>query len=392
MKQLILLFLIVIGMTAKAQLIRGTVSDSSGTPLSSASVFLNNTSIGTRTDASGNFALQAPSGKYELIISSIGYQTANISIIAEEVKEPLIIKLKLKAAELETVYIQPFSKEGWSKWGKFFIENFIGTSEEAKDCKILNTEVLRFRESKEKKLLEVIALEPLQIENKALGYTLRYEMESFSFDFTTRYLMYTGYPFFEAMGGNDARQKKWEKKRVQSYTGSMLHFMRTVYANKLIEEGFEVRRLVRKDNEEKARIRAIYNVMARVPANERSPVPSDSLKYYEKILRQPDYTESIGDAQLSGDSIAYAASETVAEVSFPDYLLVIYRNKPAPHQFSTSMQGNRGMIQSQLLLVNDRPIQIHSNGAYYNPEDLLSLGYWAWSEKIALMLPLDYRP
>jgi hypothetical protein len=38
-----------------------------------------------------------------------------------------------------------------------------------------------------------------------------------------------------------------------------------------------------------------------------------------------------------------------------------------------------------LVLVNGLPIEIEANGSYYNPADLMSMGYWAWSEKIALL-------
>jgi hypothetical protein len=47
-------------------------------------------------------------------------------------------------------------------------------------------------------------------------------------------------------------------------------------------------------------------------------------------------------------------------------------------------------MQSQLVLVNGLPIEIEANGSYYNPADLMSMGYWAWSEKIANMLPFDF--
>jgi hypothetical protein len=49
-------------------------------------------------------------------------------------------------------------------------------------------------------------------------------------------------------------------------------------------------------------------------------------------------------------------------------------------------------MMSQIVLINDTPIEIEANGSYYSPTDLMALGYWAWSEKIATMLPFDYTP
>src|ERR1700755_124336 len=54
----------------------GTVTDSATRqPLAGVSVFLNSTSIGTTTQADGTFVLKIPLGKYQLVISAIGYET-----------------------------------------------------------------------------------------------------------------------------------------------------------------------------------------------------------------------------------------------------------------------------------------------------------------------------
>ena len=49
-------------------------------PLSSASVYCQNTTIGTTTNKEGEFSLQLKSGGYELIVSYTGYQTRQIRI------------------------------------------------------------------------------------------------------------------------------------------------------------------------------------------------------------------------------------------------------------------------------------------------------------------------
>ncbi|MBK5272588.1 MAG: hypothetical protein JJE22_16415, partial [Bacteroidia bacterium] len=47
--------------------------------------------------------------------------------------------------------------------------------------------------------------------------------------------------------------------------------------------------------------------------------------------------------------------------------------------------------QSYITMPNHEPIDIDVNGRY-PPEDILSLGYWSWSEKMADLLPLGYTP
>jgi hypothetical protein len=64
-------------------------------------------------------------------------------------------------------------KDGWDKYGKFFLENFIGSTPNAARCTLMNPEVLKFYLLKKSNKLRVLATDPLQIENKALGYNMR---------------------------------------------------------------------------------------------------------------------------------------------------------------------------------------------------------------------------
>ena len=115
-----LLFFSFIGKSQK--LLKGIVIDEQNNkPIANASVFLNTTSLGTVTNGQGNFELVLPSGRYELIVSSIGYSTYNQTVYTDKVQDFLIIKLKLKTLVMETVIIEPYEKDGWEKWGNFFL-------------------------------------------------------------------------------------------------------------------------------------------------------------------------------------------------------------------------------------------------------------------------------
>jgi hypothetical protein len=209
--------------THSQKLVKGIVLDAEkNTALASASVFLNTTAIGTITDAQGGFSLTIPNGKYELIVSLVGYETFAKTIHANDGNDLLTIKMKIRVKELQTVVIEPYEKDGWQKWGRFFLESFIGTSDYSRNCKIKNTDVIKFRLSKNGKELNAFASEPLIIENNALGYTLRYQLETFQYDFTSRYLLYAGYPFFQPMKGSSARQRRWQQNRSDVFEGSMI--------------------------------------------------------------------------------------------------------------------------------------------------------------------------
>ena len=374
------------------------VSAENNMPVPAASIFLNNTSVGTTAGSNGSFTLWVPAGRYDLVVSSVGYETYTQNITAATLPDQLTIRLQPKAKELETVIVEPFEKDGWQKWGKFFLDNFIGMSDNAQNCVIKNSGAIKFRHSKKDNKLTAVAMEPLQIENKALGYTVTYQLEGFTYDFNTKYLIYQGYPFFQPMKGGAARQRQWAARRQQVYEGSMMHFMRSLYRNTLTEEGFQVRRLQKIPNWEKQRVKAqrakytIRQTSANGQVTISDTTPPDSSGYYNRILAQEDYFDKIGRELLTGDSIAYAVNTTTAGLGFPDYLLVIYNKKTAPAAYVQQFPKSGTAMASQLTLMNNTDIQVQSNGSYYNPVDLLSMGYWAWSEKIATMLPFDYLP
>jgi hypothetical protein len=392
-------FLLLLCVAGNSQtLLKGVVVDEEkNRPISNASVFLNTTTFGTVTNSQGSFELLIPNGKYELIVSSIGYDTYNETINTDKAPDFVTIRLKVKTQVMETVVVEPYEKDGWNKWGKFFLENFIGTSANARNCRIKNIGAIHFRNSKKKNELSAIADEPLIVENKALGYTLQYQLESFVYNFKSRYLIYTGYPFFQPMKGNAGRQKRWERRRSEAYFGSMMHFMRAVYRDKIAEENFEVRSLQKIPNIEKQRVKTAYSSnQHRVTTSEGTialtTINKDTASYYDHILAQEDYRDVIGKNLVVGDSIAYGIDSTTAGLYFKDYLLVIYKNKVAPLEYRQLYPKSSTAMMSQIVLINQKPVAIEVNGSYFNPVDLMSTGYWAWSEKIATMLPFDYVP
>jgi TonB-linked SusC/RagA family outer membrane protein len=89
--------------------IRGTVlSDSTGQPLAEVAVTLKGSTTGTLTDARGNFMLQVPATGSILVISSIGYETREISVTSAE---PLRISLKAMITKLDDVVIVGYSTQ-----------------------------------------------------------------------------------------------------------------------------------------------------------------------------------------------------------------------------------------------------------------------------------------
>src|SRR5580704_14812260 len=202
---------------SSGSMLSGSVRDSaSGKPVPGVSVFLNSTSKGTVTHDDGSFILTGiPPGRYQLVVSAIGYATIAMEITTRRLPPSLKITLRHQASELAAVTVEPYLKNGWKKWGKLFWDNFIGTTDNASSCSIKNKDALRFRYYLKSRKLTVSAVEPLIITNKALGYDLEYRLESFEYDWTTNIISYYGYPFFREMSTDDTtRQRKWEHTRM----------------------------------------------------------------------------------------------------------------------------------------------------------------------------------
>ncbi len=320
-------------------------------PIELANVYISNSTKGTITDKTGKFNLNGiPVGQSELVISCIGFETKSI-IINNSTKE-IEVLLNPKYEDLQTVTIEAFDKNGWKKWGKFFLDYFIGTTEYSHDCKILNTEAIKFHFSKKRNMLRVTADERLIIENKALGYILKYDLSRFEFDFDNHTYLVQGHPLFEEMmSDKKSDQNKWIKNRNNAYYGSMMQFMRSLYHDQLEKDRFEVRRII-------------------------ASSPSTNFLVNKIVPR---------------DSLIFKVDSVSVGLNFRDQLQVIYSLKEPSPYYSRYNNAYRAPQTSQLTL-NDNVIKIYENGSYYDGTNLVSAGYWAWSEKMSNLLPLDFEP
>jgi len=181
--------------------IHGKVLDEkSGTALSNASVFCQNTTTGTISNNEGIFALRLANGGYDLVVSYTGYETQvlRVSNTTRE-KDSLLIRMKEQEKSLGEVAVtgSALVADGWSKYGQFFLDNFIGTTANASQCTIENKDAISFYYYKKRNKLKVKAKDEIIITNLALGYKIRYQLDSFVNDYNSHISSYTGYPLFE---------------------------------------------------------------------------------------------------------------------------------------------------------------------------------------------------
>jgi len=203
MKKILLIIIAILPSMLFAQGFRvsGTVIDGqTQQPLAGASVFCQNTTVGTITNSNGEFSMTLPPGGYDIVVSFTGYETQSQNINAQTdniTQLRFVLKEKSKNMEEVAVVATTEVKNGWEKYGDFFKEQFIGLTENSALCNIENPTALRFFFSKKKNRLKVIASEDLIITNKALGYKIRYTLDSFTHEYASSITQFTGYPLFE---------------------------------------------------------------------------------------------------------------------------------------------------------------------------------------------------
>lgn len=358
----------------------GTVLDSTTRePLGSASVFCQNTTLGTATNKQGEFSLQLKSGGYDLIFTYTGYQTQTIRITGDVTKfEILMIKEDKSLGEV-VIKSSNEVKDGWEKYGSFFLENFVGSTPNAAQCVLQNPEVLKFYFLKKSNKLRVLATEPLQIANKALGYNLRYQLDSFVYFYNTDINSYRGYCLYTEMEGTDSLRRVWSSNRMKAYYGSKLQFMRSYYDSTLIEDGWNIDMLDETDHTKFNRVKNVYD----------TSVYSEVILYPEiTVMTSPEAPDSLPVPKVILDS-AHATMQV--EFYYPRKISVTYtKKKPEPEYIKKFKLPKNVAVQISYIDMLDG-IAIKENGYYYDQKDWINQGYWSW-KNIADLLPYDYLP
>lgn len=388
--RMIPIFLLFFSSTIWSQQIRGKVIDSaSQKPLVKASVFINSTSIGATTNENGEFSIDKfPSYKFDLVVSFVGYETLVTNISLPE-KNFLTISLKPKNDLLGTVIVRSYEKNGWERWGFLFTNLFIGTTKFSDDCRIKNPKDIRFSYSENDRILRAHSIKPLTIINKALGYMIEYDLEEFYYDLNSDMLLYLGYPLFTESDGSKTKQRRWQKRRQQTYEGSLLQFMRAINQNKIAETGFQIRRLIRNPNKEKERVKRIWKYYS----EGNIKLSQDTINYYKRILNQNDFIDILYAQPCTYNSIAKPIDSNNVAVNFKDYLYITYPKKKPSVEYYTRNNNTAydSCVTAMITLNSSDSIIVTNSGSFYNPTNLIMTGYWSWSEKIATMLPFDYK-
>jgi TonB-dependent SusC/RagA subfamily outer membrane receptor len=368
-------------------------------PIANASVFLSNATIGATSGNNGAFTLSNINpGQYELIISVVGFETYSQHLTIGNVNIQLPgIDLVPRSIELKEVNIAYHKDPDREKYLGWFRDEFLGISETARDCKILNPEILDLDYDATNKKLTASSGDFLVIENDALGYKISYLLTDFSLETkstTEKKVFYQGPVRFEEMKGTPSQEKRWVRNRQDIFENSPMHFLRSALNGSTIEEGFRIQKQISINNPGRpadsvinARIRyfkqakkggdanlddsiAAWTKLARLPKKLAKTITLTTRDFI-KATDQPGIYAFVGDS--SNMFVAYDKSRHFYVKNTTEYLY------------------NANNDENTFVRFNSPAAFFSGDGVILNPYSVTYYGVWG-RNRVAELLPINYRP
>jgi hypothetical protein len=379
--------------------ISGTIKDKKGEVLPGAAVYLSGYQIATVANNDGRFSIpNLKPGNYDLLVQVIGFLPQNKNVIIFDKAVNVEIVLLENVTQLSEVVIK--ADPNRQRYIDMFKHFFIGTSPNAKQCKILNPEVIQTDYDRSKRMLTVTATDFLVIENKALGYRIKYLLNYFENDEKTNVIFYAGHPHFEELEKKESRWKKYAKPRATAYLGSSQHFFKALYHNTVKQEGFQINKIAKIPNKSRLPDEVIDANISRLSRtyygeSKLNGVFTDSLRYWRNMRSQPATLSVLNRAEVQVDTLVKKLFKDVKSMAYSDALYVIYTNERESVEYTNSSGHsiNRPLdipnYQISVVYQLLSPASFYENGGIFDPRALLYEGFWAY-EKVADMVPMDY--
>jgi hypothetical protein len=327
-----------------------------------ANVFVNNTTIGSATDAEGRFRVSGDfSTEIELVASFIGYVT-EVKAISFRNKAEVQVDFELASNEsnLSEIELKAKRDKSWDRELRRFEDVFLALADDPyrSQVQINNPWVLEFENVKAAKgpnYLQASAAQPLKITNTALGYEIDYFLKDFRVMRTGS--MFYGQVFYTRINSGDEEKKaEWEVNREANYHSSLRHFNSSLLLNLQDSIHFEV-------------YRALPEQLGRVRTNDfreelgESIVPIDP----DSIFRKP-----LGNGNF--------------RIFLQDRLEIHHLDKPWKNDYYTNVYHAISWIQAP-----SGYYDVDKKGTLINPTQLVLSGYLS-RQRMARILPLDFTP
>jgi hypothetical protein len=355
-----ILFFAPTGIFAQAQYdVSGTVTNEKGEPLKGATVFIGGSERVMPTDDNGRFKFtNVAQGTFQVSVQMVGYDPLTRNIMIQSGPVNVEMQLKTKEIRLSEVVI---GRSNFDNNFREFAENFLGTSANAAQSVIINPKVLHF--TTRRRLLLAEADDFLIVENKRLGYRIHYQLKDFVHSATEGSTLYHGEYSFEELNGTDDQKKEWAKHRLETYQGSLMHFLRSVFQKNTLESGFIVRPLYGYGTE-------------RINPDIEDP--------YKVIIK---------DRPVQFDSLLTPIGTGFMSFKF-NQLYIVYDPQKAAG-YTGSIADEKKMIikanNSSMLKLGSAEAIIDQKGSSTDYNNFFVRGRWA-VKRVADQLPVEYQP
>lgn len=341
------------------------VNGADDTPLTNASVYFNNTILGTYTDDQGYFSFETIRLiNTEMVVSCPGYELMVYKPNAAEIDGKRIV-FKLKRAEKATASPLKLSDIMRKRYLDVFKQFFLGVTEEAVKCTIGNEEDIYFTEGENREVINAHADIPLIINNVMLGYKVKVDLVDFWFDNVTGQNYILAYLRYDDLGAN----KKIIKNRQNCYLGSSMHFFRSLVTHQLYQEGFGTFYLHPLKDSSAEALQKDNLVMQGLDTMVVDPITAQEILFIDSSNNL-----SIG---MQGKLVVQYAKETTIQKYF------LFNNM--------YMNGFLPKGVESYILFKTPFIGINNAGVLSDTTNIEYDGYWSY-ERVANMLPFDYNP
>ena len=115
--------------------VKGNVVDENSKPIGYASIYVDGSTIQTKTNEKGEFELNLPNGQYNLIAKADLFENYILGINTNQNQYYKIV-LETEVISLQETTVQAISKEDWAFFYQTFLKLFLGSNEAAKKAKI----------------------------------------------------------------------------------------------------------------------------------------------------------------------------------------------------------------------------------------------------------------
>ena len=342
-------------------------------------IFFSKTTWGTTTDNNGFYSIKnIPYGKYEMIISMIGYELIKQdAIVFDDERISMNFRLIPEPIQMNEVIVTAKSNKRWKKNLAIFDRVFLGESKNGRACKILNEYVLSFQIKGG--ALQATASQPLEIENSSLGYRIKYYLDEFTVD--NSYIRYSGDSFFVKMESKSERQKrKWEKNRKVAYKGSLRHLLTT------LGDRFNARFNIQDDE-----VTQKWN-WSMLAGRRKDPLIKEGFD----IFINPSFDRNYDRTRfrpIKMDTLVFQGSHPEnLLLSFTGKMLFRYRYESEELNYTMNNRfRTQPHEQTSFILLKKGVVSFDRKGRYFDPFMIEQQGYSAW-ERVGDQLPFDYEP